>query len=154
MNALQKAVDYYHDKEALTEQVRDLLDLLIPDEGNGLVVLGEWHHSPALEPEIIGWLASALETEGESRARHRRILMDGDRPAEVHACHMLDDYWQVRTSFTRGVPKSPSSKTGTLTGRPAWPWPASRAAEARCPNPSSGLPTSPATNWHTDRQHR
>ena len=96
-SALEKARAYFQEKEALTEQVRDLLDLLIPDDGNGLVALGKWHHSPDLESEIIAWLEGALETEGESRARHRRILMDGDKPAEVHAYYILDDYWQVRT---------------------------------------------------------
>ena len=97
ITALEKARDYVHEKKALTEQVRDLLDLLIPDEGNGLVALGEWHHSPALESEIIGWLEDILGTEGDSRARHRKILTDGDRPVEVHAYHMLDDHWQITT---------------------------------------------------------
>ena len=95
--ALEKARDYFQEKEALTEQVRDLLDLLITSDGNRLITLGEWHHSPALESEIIGWLEGTLETEGEHRARHRKILTDGDRPVEVRAYHMLDDYWQVTT---------------------------------------------------------
>ena len=97
MAALEKARDYVHEKKALTEQIRDLLDLLIQDEGNGLVILGEWHHSPTLESEIVGWLEGILDTEEEFHSRHRQILMDGDRPTEVHAYHMLDDYWQVRT---------------------------------------------------------
>ena len=96
-SALEKATEYFQDKQALTEQVRDLLDLLIPGDGNRQVTLGEWHHSPAFQSEIIGWLAGTLETEGESRARHRQILMDGDSPVEVHAYHMLDDHWQVTT---------------------------------------------------------
>ena len=96
-SALEKARAYFQEKEDLTEQVPDLLDLLIPDDENGLVALGKWHHSPDLESEIIAWLEGTLETEGESRARHRRILMDGDKPGEVHAYHMVDDYWQVRT---------------------------------------------------------
>ena len=95
--ALEKARDYFQEKQALTEQVRDLLNLLIPGEGYRLVALGEWHHSPSLESEIIGWLTGTLETEGEHRARHRKILTDGDRPVEVRAYHILDDYWQVTT---------------------------------------------------------
>ena len=97
ISALEKARDYVHEKKALTEQVRDLLDLLIPDAGNGLATLGEWHHSPALESEIIDWLSATLGTEGDSRARHRKIITDGDRQVEVHAHHMLDDHWQIST---------------------------------------------------------
>ena len=81
-----------HQQETLTEQVFDLLDLLIPGDGHRLFTLGEWHHSQTPESEIIGWLESIPGTEEEFRSRRRDILMDGDRLAEVHAYRMLDDY--------------------------------------------------------------
>ena len=96
-SALEKATEYFKDKQALTEQVRDLLELLIPGEGNRLVTLGEWHCSPALESKIITWLTRTLGTEGELRSRYRKILTDGDRQVEAHAYHMLDDHWQITT---------------------------------------------------------
>ena len=66
-NTVQIALDYVRQKETLTEQVGDLLDLLIPGDGHRLLTLGEWRHSSALESEIIEWLTGDLEAKEGSR---------------------------------------------------------------------------------------
>ena len=57
-SVLQQSIDYVHQRETLTEQVSDLLDLLIPGDGHCLFTLGEWNRTPTLESEIIEWLRS------------------------------------------------------------------------------------------------
>ena len=100
-NALQRALDYVHEQETLTEQVGDLLDLLIPGDGHRLFTLGEWHHSPDLESEIIEWLASILDGEEESRPRQSKVLSDEGSMVWVRAEHMLGDHWWVEVNNIR-----------------------------------------------------
>ena len=104
-SALQKALDYLHQKETLTEQVSDLLDLLIPGDGHRLLTVGEWHHTPALESEVIGWLAEVLGSEEEFRPKRVKTLMDGDCMVAVRAEHMIDDHWKVSV-FNIVVPEA------------------------------------------------
>ena len=100
-NALQRALDYVHQQETLTEQVSDLLDLLVPGDGHRLFTLGEWHHSPDLASEIIEWLASTLYGEEESRPRQSKVLSDEGSMVWVRAEHMLDDHWWVEVNDIR-----------------------------------------------------
>ena len=100
-SALQGALDYVHQRETLTEQVCDLLDLLIPGDGHRLFTLGEWHRSPDLESEIIEWLASTLDGEEESRPRQSKVLSDEGTMVWVRAEHMLGDHWWVEVNNIR-----------------------------------------------------
>ena len=94
-SALQKSLDYVHQQETLTEQVSDLLDLLIPGDGHRLFTLGEWNRTPTLESEIIEWLTNVQGGEEDFRSRRVKTLMDGDRMVAVHAEHMVGDHWWV-----------------------------------------------------------
>ena len=82
-SALQKSIDYVYQKETLTEQVSDLLDLLILDDGHRLFTLGEWNGTPTLESEIIEWLTDAQGGEEDFRSRRVKTLTDGDRMVAV-----------------------------------------------------------------------
>ena len=101
MSALQKALDYVHEKETLTEQVADLLDLLIPGDGHRLSALGDWDRTPALESEIIEWLTGGLEEKEGNRAKRGKLLSDEGDMLWVQAEHMLGDHWWVAVSSVR-----------------------------------------------------
>ena len=90
-SALQNALDYVHQKETLTGQVSDLLGPLIPGDGNRLFTVGAWNRTPALESEIIEWLADVQDGEEDFRPRRVKTLMDGDRMVAIHAEHMIGD---------------------------------------------------------------
>ena len=94
-SALQNALDYVHQKETLTGQVSDLLGPLIPGDGNRLLTVSAWNRTPALESEIIEWLADVQDGEEDIRPRRVKTLMDGDRMVEIHAEHMIGDHWWV-----------------------------------------------------------
>ena len=94
-SALQKSIDYVYQKETLTEQVSDLLDLLILDDGHRLFTLGEWNGTPTLESEIIQWLTDAQGGEEDFRSRRVKTFTDGDRMVAVYAEHMIGDHWWV-----------------------------------------------------------
>ena len=94
-SALQRALDYVRQQKNLTEQVSDLLDLLIPGDGHRLFTLGEWHHSPDLAPRIIEWLASTLDGEHGAQPRQSKVLSDEGSMVWVRAEHMLDDHWTI-----------------------------------------------------------
>ena len=100
-SALQRALDYVHQQENLTEQVSDLLELLIPGDGHRLFTLGEWHHSPDLASEIIEWLASTLDGEHGAQPRQSKVLSDEGSMVWVRAEHMLDHHWWVEVNNIR-----------------------------------------------------
>ena len=94
-SALQQSIDYVHQKETLTGQTSDLLDLLIPGDGNHLFTLGEWSRKPTLESEIIEWLVDIQGGEEDFRSRRVKTFTDGDRMVAVYAEHMIGDHWWV-----------------------------------------------------------
>ena len=100
-SALQNALDYVHQRETLIERVGDLLELLIPGDGHRLFTLGEWHHSPDLESEIIEWLTSSLDGKEESRLRQSKVLSDEGTMVWVRAKHMSGDHWWVEVNNIR-----------------------------------------------------
>ena len=93
--ALDEMVRYIGEKEDLTKDFDDVLHLIIPGDGHRLLTLGDWRHSPALEPEIIGWLAGGPDGEEGDQSRRRKVLPDNGRMVWVHAKHLLDDHWKV-----------------------------------------------------------
>ena len=93
--ALQKSLDYVYQKETLTDQVSDLLDMLIPGDGQRLFTLGEWNRTPTLESEIIEWLTGAQGGAEDFRSRRVKTLIDGDHMVAVYAEHMIGDHWWV-----------------------------------------------------------
>ena len=100
-SVLQQSIDYVHQRETLTEQVSDLLDLLIPGDGHCLFTLGEWNRTPTLESEIIEWLTDAQGGEEDFRSRRVKTLTDGDCIVAVYAEHMIGDHWWVEVNNIR-----------------------------------------------------
>ena len=88
---LDEMVRHTGEKADLAKDFADVLHLIIPGDGHRLLTLGDWRHTPALEPEIIGW----LDGEEQLQPRLRKVLMDGESMVWVHAKHMLDDHWKL-----------------------------------------------------------
>ena len=120
--ALDEMVRYIGEKEDLTKDFDDVLHLIIPGDGHRLLTLGDWRHSPALEPEIIGWLAGGPDGEEGDQSRRRKVLPDNGRMVWVHAKHMLDDHWKVsvfNVVFHEGdeeIPEFPDGDAGRDPG--------------------------------------
>ena len=92
---LEELVRYAGEQEDLTKDFAEVLHLIIPGDGDRLLSLGDWGYSPALETEITGWLAGSVNRLDDSRPFRRKVFMDEDRIAEVHAQHLLDDHWRI-----------------------------------------------------------
>ena len=77
------------DYEVLRAQFNNVLDLLLPGDGNDLLPLHgqDW---PALKDEVIMWM------EGQVYDRRlRQTFGSGTGRVDVEAEHLLDDYWWV-----------------------------------------------------------
>ena len=75
--------------EVLRSQFNNVLDLLLPGDGNDLLPLHgqDW---PALKDEVIMWM------EGQVYGRRlRQTIGSGAGRVDVEAEHLLDDYWWV-----------------------------------------------------------
>ena len=115
---LDDMVHYIEEKEDLTKDLADVLHMLIPGDGHRIVTLGDWHHSPALESEITGWLAG----EEELQPQLRKVLLDGESMVWIHAKHMLDDHWKLSVFnivFHEENEKMPEFPEGDAGGNPA-----------------------------------
>ena len=75
--------------EVLRSQLNNVLDLLLPGDGNDLLPLHgqDW---PALKDQVIMW----MERQVYGR-RLRQTIGSGARRVDVEAEHLLDDYWWV-----------------------------------------------------------
>ena len=73
----------------------------MPQDGHSLLILGEWPHSPGLEPAIIHWLAGAVEGQKEYPPNLQERLRDGDGMVSVSAEHLLDDHWWITVELPR-----------------------------------------------------
>ena len=92
---LEKLVQYVAEKQDLTKDLDDILHEIFPSEGDRLLILGEWNHSPALEPEIILWMAGSIDQQETFQSELGKALSDDGNPVWVHAKHMVDDYWKI-----------------------------------------------------------
>ena len=84
-----RTADIVKDYEGLRAQFNNVLDLLLPGDGNDLLPLHgqDW---PALKDEVIMWM------EGQVYGRRlRQTIGSGARRVDVEAEHLLDDYWWV-----------------------------------------------------------
>ena len=88
-----RTADIVKDYEVLRAQFNNVLDLLLPGDGNDLLPLhGQgW---PALKDEVTGWMAEELQGQVYDR-RLRQTIGPGARRVDVEAEHLLDDYWWV-----------------------------------------------------------
>ena len=81
------------DYEGLRAQFNNVLDLLLPGDGNDLLPLHgqDW---PALKDQVTGWMAGQLQGMVYGRRLRQTIGPDAGR-VDVEAEHLLDDYWWV-----------------------------------------------------------
>ena len=88
-----RTADIVKDYEGLRAQFNNVLDLLLPGDGNDLLPLHgqDW---PALKDEVTGWMADQLQGMAYGR-RLRQTFGSGAGRVDVEAEHLLDDYWWV-----------------------------------------------------------
>ncbi len=88
-----RTADIVKDYEVLRAQLNNLLDLLLPGDGNDLLPLHgqDW---PALKDQVTGWMAEQLQGMAYGR-RLRQTFGSGTGRVDVEAEHLLDDYWWV-----------------------------------------------------------
>ena len=83
------------DLEDIRRRFDDALYNLMPRDGRRLLILGDWPHSPDLEPAVIHWLAGVMEGQKVCWPHLQETLRDGDAIMLVQAEHLLDDYWWI-----------------------------------------------------------
>ena len=88
-----RTAEVLKDYEVLRTQLNNVLDLVLPGDGNDLLPLHgqDW---PALKDEVIMWMEGQLQGMAYGR-RLRQTIGSGARRVDVEAEHMLDDYWWV-----------------------------------------------------------
>ena len=94
LRAFTLGLETLKDYEVLRAQFNNVLDLLLPGDGNDLLPLHgqDW---PALKDRIIGWMAEGLQGQQEYDRRLRQTFGSGAGRVDVEAEHLLDDYWWV-----------------------------------------------------------
>ena len=90
---MTRMAEVLKDHEGLRAQFNNVLDLLLPGDGNDLLPLHgqDW---PALKGQITGWMADQLQGMAYGR-RLRQTFGSGAGMVDVEAEHLLDDYWWV-----------------------------------------------------------
>ena len=93
LRAFTLGLETLKDYEGLRAQFNNVLDLLLPGDGNDLLPLHgqDW---PALKDQITGWMADQLVGQVYDR-RLRQTFGSGAGRVDVEAEHLLDDYWWV-----------------------------------------------------------
>ena len=91
---LTRTADIVKDYEGLRAQFNNVLDLLLPGDGNDLLPLHgqDW---PALKDEVTGWMEEGLQGQQEYDRRLRQTFGSGAGRVDVKVEHLLDDYWWV-----------------------------------------------------------
>ena len=112
--------------EVLRAQFNNVLDLLLPGDGNDLLPLHgqDW---PALKDEVIMWM------EGQVYDRRlRQTFGSGAGRVDVEAEHLLDDYWWVT-----------ATRPGPTRMTPPWRWSGSGTVKTACATGRATRPASP-----------
>ena len=153
---LDEMVRYTGEKEDLIKDFADVLHLIIPGDGHRLLTLGDWRHSPAPRAR-----------DHRMAGRRPRTAKRGISPGGGKSCRITagrststpSTCWTTTgrspsstSSSMRRTRRSRSSRTGTPAVTREWRWPASWAAEARCPGPAQSPHASrraarPPTQW-------
>ena len=92
-----RTAEVLKDYEVLRAQFNNVLDLLLPGDGNDLLPLHgqDW---PALKDRVTGWMADQLDGMVYGR-RLRQTFGSGAGRVDVEAEHLLDDYWWVTATL-------------------------------------------------------
>ena len=82
------------DYEVLRAQLNNVLDRLLPGDGNDLLLLHgqDW---PALKDQVTEWMAEGLQGQHEYERRLRQTIGPDAGRVDVEVEHLLDDYWWV-----------------------------------------------------------
>ena len=93
LRTMTRTAEALKDYEGLRAQFNNVLDLLLPGDGNDLLPLHgqDW---PALKDQVIMWMAEQLDGLVYGR-RLRQTIGPDARRVDVEAEHLLDDYWWV-----------------------------------------------------------
>ena len=93
VSTVTRMTEVVKDYEGLRAQFNNVLDLLLPGDGNDLLPLHgqDW---PALKDQVTGWMADQLQGMAYGR-RLRQTFGSGAGRVDVEAEHLLDDYWWV-----------------------------------------------------------
>lgn len=86
---------HIEEREDLTMDAGGVLRLFFPGGGHRLFTPPGWRHTPAVEPEIIGWLAGSADDDETVQDIQRKVLMDGERMVWVRAKHLPDGHWKL-----------------------------------------------------------
>ena len=100
IEAVEQAARCLREFQEMRVQFANVLDFLVPEEGNALIALGgrKWPHWPSLRDEIVLWLAGGSAPEHLRPHQRGSFLSDsGEAGVEVEADHLLSDYWLVWT---------------------------------------------------------
>ena len=95
VRTLTRMAEVLKDYEVLRAQLNNVLDLLLPGDGNDLLPLHgqDW---PALKDQVTGWMAEQIAGACTSTGAVLRQTIGSDAGrVEVEAEHLLDDYWWV-----------------------------------------------------------
>ena len=89
-----RTAEVLKDYEVLRAQFNNVLDLLLPGDGQDLLPLHgqDW---PSLKDQVIGWMAAGLQGQQEYERRRRQTFGSDAGRVDVEAEHLLDDYWWV-----------------------------------------------------------
>ena len=89
VQTVTRMVEVLKDYEGLRAQLNNVLDLLLPGDGNDLLPLHgqDW---PALKDPVTGWMADQLQGMAYGR-RLRQTIGSGAGRVDVEAEHLLDD---------------------------------------------------------------
>ena len=93
VRTVTRMAEVLKDYEDLRAQFNNVLDLLLPGDGNDLLPLHgqDW---PVLKDQVIMWMAEQLDGMVYGRRLRQTIGPDAGR-VDVEAEHLLDDYWWV-----------------------------------------------------------
>ena len=94
LRTMTRMAEVLKDYEGLRAQFNNVLDLLLPGDGNDLLPLRgqDW---PALKDQVTGWMAAGLQGQHEYDRVLRQSFGSGAGRMGVEAEHLLDDYWWV-----------------------------------------------------------
>ena len=86
------------DYEEMRLSFHIILDLLMPEEGDALLLLGDHggRDPVALREALVSWMKQTTDEEGQFEPRQRAQLPAAPGAPVVDIDHMLDEYWWVQ----------------------------------------------------------
>ena len=119
LRTMTRMAEVLKDYEGLRAQFNNVLDPLLPGDGNDLLPLRgqDW---PALKDQVTGWMAEQLQGMAYGR-RLRQTFGSGAGRVDVEAEHLLDDYWWVTATPAGTDPDDAAMAVVRIQGQQAPP---------------------------------